>query len=247
MTTNLVAVAIERLSKSYGTTPALQNLQMEVRRGEIVALVGPNGAGKTTALKLMAGLLAPTSGSVRLAGYDVHQQPLEAKRYLSFVPDQPFLYEQLTIAELLAFMGGVYRLDPALVVSRANALLALFDVAPLASHRIGALSYGMKSRVALIISLLHEPQVLLMDEPFFGLDPQTLRLIKRLLRDRAQEGMAIILSTHQLPIVEDIADRIAIMNHGRVVAMGTLSELRTQHGGYTLEELFFDLTGDSRV
>ncbi len=241
-TANDAMVQTADLTKEYGSCRALVDCSLAVPRGEILALVGPNGAGKTTILKLMAGLLAPTRGRVTIAGFDVHRQPLQAKTYLSFVPDQPFLYEQLTVAELLGFVGGVYRMPPDLLQQRATALLRLFASEAMLSHRISTLSYGMKSRVVLIASLLHDPAVLLMDEPFFGLDPQTLRLMKQLLLERARQGMTVILSTHQLPIVEDVAHRIAVMAQGRLVALGRLEELQRQYGGGRLEELFFHLT-----
>ena len=233
------------LTKRYGSLEALQGFSLEVPRGEIVALVGPNGAGKTTALKLLVGLLTPTSGEAWLGGYHVQRQPLEAKRILAFLPDQPFLYEQLTVSELLGFIGGMYRLDPATLRQRAGALVELFGLSRQLDRRVGHLSYGMKSRLVLIASLLHDPQVLIFDEPFFGLDPQTLRLMKQLLTDRASQGLAVLLSTHQLSVVEDLAHRIAVLSRGRLIALGTWEELRRIHGGTRLEEVFFQLTGPS--
>ncbi|MBI3319976.1 MAG: ABC transporter ATP-binding protein [Candidatus Omnitrophica bacterium] len=235
-------VRTERLAKQYGKLIALEEFSLEVPRGEILALVGPNGAGKTTALKLMVGLLTPTTGRVLIGGYDVHRQPLEVKRLLSFVPDQPFLYESLTVAELLGFVGSMYQIQRSSGERRAAELLGLFGLEEVVSERVGRLSYGMKSRLALIVSLLHEPEVLFLDEPFFGLDPQTLRLVKRLLLERARQGVAVVLSTHQLSIVEDVAHRIAIISHGRLLALGRLEDLTRQHGVDRLEELFFQLT-----
>ena len=230
------------LTKRYGRVEALSELSLEVSPGEILALVGPNGAGKTTALKLLVGLLTPTAGTVSIAGYDVLRQPLEAKRILAFLPDQPFLYEQLTVAEMLGFIGGMYRLPHAVLRDRVQALGALFGLEELFEHRIDQLSYGMKSRLVLIAGLLHEPKVFILDEPFFGLDPQTLRLMKHLLAERARQGMTIVLSTHQLTVVEDLAHRIAILSAGRVVALGTWHELQQRYGGDRLEEVFFHLT-----
>ncbi|MBI3997303.1 MAG: ABC transporter ATP-binding protein [Candidatus Omnitrophica bacterium] len=230
------------LSKRYGSVDALRDFSLDVHPGEIVALVGPNGAGKTTALKLLVGLLAPTAGSVSLGGYDVQRNPVEAKRLLAFLPDQPFLYEALTVGECLGFIGGMYGLAPEVLQQRANALLQTFGLMERLNDRVGELSYGMKSRLALIMSLLHEPHAFLLDEPFFGLDPQTLRLVKRLLMECAARGMAIFLSTHQLPIVEDVAHRIVILHQGRSLAVGTWEELRRLYGGTRLEEVFFRLT-----
>ena len=231
-----------RLTKRYGAVEALTELSLEVPRGEILALVGPNGAGKTTALKLLVGMLTPTSGDAWLGGAHVIRQPLEAKRILAFLPDQPFLYESLTVGELLGFVGGMYHMDPARLREQAEALVTTFGLAELVGRRISQLSYGMKSRVALLISLLHDPQALILDEPFFGLDPQTLRLMKQLLRERSERGTAILLSTHQLPVVEDVAHRIAVLSLGRLVALGTWEELKRLHGGPHLEEVFFHLT-----
>lgn len=230
------------LAKRYGAIDALSDFSLDVRPGEIVALVGPNGAGKTTALKLLVGLLAPTAGSMSLGGHDVQRNPVEAKRLLAFLPDQPFLYEALTVGECLGFIGGMYGLAPEVLQQRADALLQTFSLTERLHDRVGELSYGMKSRLALVMSLLHEPRAFLLDEPFFGLDPQTLRLVKRLLTERARQGVAIFLSTHQLPVVEDLAHRIVILHQGRIIAVGTWEELRRLYGGTRLEEVFFQLT-----
>jgi len=237
-----VLVKAERLTKHYGRCVALEDVSLDVQRGEILALVGPNGAGKTTILKLLAGLLAPTSGRVMIAGYEMERASLEAKRSLSFVPDQPFVYEQLTVEEFLGFIGGVYRMPPHALAQRAEFLIRLFGLDRFVFQRISTLSYGMRSRVVLIASLLHEPQVFLMDEPFFGLDPQTLRLIKQLLLDLAKQGVAVVLSTHQLPVVEDLASRIAILSQGRLVALDRLDALTQRYGQGQLEDVFFHLT-----
>ncbi len=233
------------LTKRYGKFEALSDFSLDVARGEIMALVGPNGAGKTTALKLLVGLLTPSAGDIWIGGYHVYRQSLEVKRICAFIPDQPFLYEQLTVVETMAFIGGMYRIDAALLQERANELLELFGLAPYANRRVGQLSYGTKSRLALALALLHEPQVLIMDEPFFGLDPQTLRLMKDLLLQRSREGMSILLSTHQLNVVEDLAHRITIIGRGRLISLGTWDELKRLHGGSRLEDIFLRLTGNS--
>ena len=235
-------ISVSGLTKRYGTVTALRAFSLEVSRGEIVALVGPNGAGKTTALKLIVGLLLPTEGAVQVDGLDVHRAALEVRRRLAFLPDQPFLYEQLTVAEMLGFIGGMYCLDPSTLQTRADLLLEQFDLTTSLHRRISQLSYGMKSRLALIATLLHDPQALVMDEPFFGLDPQTLRSVKHLLIDGARRGLTVLLSTHQLTVVEDLAHRVVVIDHGQIVAMGTLAELRRQYGNQHLEDLFFQLT-----
>ena len=233
------------LTKRYGQVEALTDFTIDVPAGSILALVGPNGAGKTTALKLLVGLLTPTSGDAWLGNFHVLKQPVEAKRLLAFVPDQPFAYEQLTITEFLGFIGGMYQLDTRTFTDRANGLLQLFGLFEHRQARISQLSYGMKSRLVLIASLLHEPKALILDEPFFGLDPKTLRLMKRLLVEQAAQGMAIMLSTHQLAIIEDLAHHIAVLRRGRLIALGSLDALRQQHGGSRLEDVFFQLTDSS--
>jgi ABC-2 type transport system ATP-binding protein len=238
----MMMVQVEHLTKRYGLLTALDDLSLDVPRGEILALVGPNGAGKTTALKLMVGLMSPTKGRVMIAGLDAHRQPLEVKRLLGFIPDQAFLYDQQTVEEFLNFVGAIRGLDRERLIRHGTALVELFGLGGLLSTRIGSLSYGMKSRVVLIASLLHEPAVLIMDEPFFGLDPQTLRLMKQLLGERARQGMTVLLSTHQLGVAEDLAHRIAVVANGRLVAVGRLEELTRQYGEQRFEELFFQLT-----
>jgi len=179
---------------------------------------------------------------VELGGHDVRREPLEAKRLLAFLPDQPFLYESLTVAETLSFIGGIYRLAPEVLRQRAETLLTMLGLSNQLTSRVAHLSYGMKSRLVLVASLLHDPTVLILDEPFFGLDPQTLRFMKQLLTERAAQGMTVMLSTHQLSVVEDVAHRIAVLSHGRLVALGTLGELQRLHGGARLEDVFFHLT-----
>ena len=231
-----------RLTKQYGRAEALSDFSLDVSAGEIVALVGPNGAGKTTALKLLVGLLAPTSGEAFIHGHHVVRQPMETKRALAFVPDQPFLYEALTVAETLSFIAGMYELSAETLRERAQGLLQLFGLLQHRDRRVGQLSYGMKSRLVLLASLLREPKALILDEPFFGLDPQTLVLMKQLLKERAAGGMAILLSTHQLFVVEDLAHRVAVLRGGRIVALGSCEQLTRQHGGGDLEAVFLRLT-----
>lgn len=235
-------IQAEGLRKVYGPVVALEDLSLAVPRGEILALVGHNGAGKTTALRLLVGLLRPTAGRVAIAGHDVQREALAVKRIIAFLPDQPFLYEQLTVAETIGFIGGIYALPEERLRATAEELLALFELRPVLGRRVGQLSYGMRSRLALLTALLHEPQALIMDEPFFGLDPQSLRVIKGFLAERARRGMSVLLSTHQLGVVEDLAHRVAVIGRGRLLACGTLAELRRLHGGDRLEDLFFHIT-----
>ena len=237
-----VMVRVVRLTKRYGSLTALQDLSLEVRAGEILALVGPNGAGKTTALNLLVGLLTPSAGFVQIGGRDVIREALAVKRLTAFVPDQPFLYEPLTVEEMLGFIGGIYELSVQELRERSRELVTLFGLSGVVQRRVGQLSFGMKSRLVLVTSLLRAPQVLIMDEPFFGLDPQTLRLMKRYLAEQAQAGMTVVLSTHQLAVVEDLAHRIAVLDRGRLLTVGTFDELKRSHGTDRLEDVFFQLT-----
>ena len=238
-------IKVAGLTKRFGALVALQDFSIEIAKGEIVALVGPNGAGKTTALHLLVGLLTPTAGEAYLGDFHVMRQALEAKRILGFLPDQPFLYEHLTVEETLQFVGGIYQLDPEIWRLQAQRLAILFGLADKMNRRVNQLSYGMKSRLVLIATLLHQPQVLILDEPFFGLDPQTLHLMKQHLRECVAQGMTVFLSTHQLSVVEDLAHRIAFLSQGRLVGLGTLKEMTQRHGSACLEDLFFQLTGSS--
>ncbi|HEX9779641.1 MAG TPA: ABC transporter ATP-binding protein [bacterium] len=235
-------ITAEGLKKRYGRLEALSECTFEAAPGSIVALVGPNGAGKTTALKLLVGLLAPTAGDAWICGHHVQREPLEAKRVLGFLPDQPFLYEALTISETLSFIGSMYGLDRRTLRERGNALLRMVDLAERLHSRVSELSYGMKSRLSIVTALLHEPRALIMDEPFFGLDPKTLRLMRQVMRERAAAGTAILLSTHQLSVVEDLADRVIILSRGRIVTVDSVDGLRRAHGAGSLEDIFVRLT-----
>ena len=240
-------IRVDGLTKRYGGLVALREFSLDMPSGRIAALVGPNGAGKTTALQLVVGLLRPDTGRVEVCGFDVHRQGLEAKRVLAFLPDQPFLYEQLTVAELLGFVSGMYRLAPDRLATRSAMLLQQFGMQAHLGRRIGQLSYGMKSRLALVASLLRDPKVLVMDEPFFGLDPQSLRSVKRLLREETAAGLTVLLSTHQLEVVEDLADWIVILDQGSMLAAGTLADFRSRYGDAHLEDVFFRLTGQAQT
>ncbi|MCZ7553161.1 MAG: ABC transporter ATP-binding protein [Anaerolineales bacterium] len=222
----------------------MNGVSFEVAPGEIFGFLGPNGAGKTTTIKMIVGLLKPTSGVVRVAGYDVQTEPLLAKNFCGYVPDEPNLYPKLSGRELLHFVGSLYRLPPEQVRRRTDELLRLFELAQAGDDTIDSYSHGMQQKTALAAALVHDPKVLVLDEPTVGLDPRSARLIKDLLRQMAERGAAIFLSTHILEIAERMCDRIGIINEGRLIAVGTMDELRGANQGKTsLEDIFLNLTG----
>lgn len=235
---------ISALQKYYDTFPAVQNLTLTVPRGEIFGLLGPNGAGKTTTFKMLVGLLQPTRGQIKIGGYDVQAQPLEAKKLLGFVPDTPLLYEKLTANEFLAFIADLYAVPRDRAVRRAAELLRLFGLENNADDLLDSFSHGMKQKTALAGALIHDPALLILDEPTVGLDPKSARLIKDILRQLADRGVTIILSTHILEIAERMCDRIGIIAQGELVSVGTMDELRAGgEGTRSLEDIFLQLTG----
>ncbi|GBD27227.1 putative ABC transporter ATP-binding protein YbhF [bacterium HR30] len=238
-------IELIELTKVFGQVTAVDKLNLVVHPGEVFACLGPNGAGKTTTIKMMMGLLRPTSGVVRLGGYDLAQQPEAAKQQCGFVPDRPFLYDKLTGAEFLEFVAGLYGVEPRCVASKRQQLLEQFGLADWADELTENYSHGMKQRLALAAALIHEPKILVLDEPIVGLDPRGARLLKQLVRKLAASGVTVFFSTHSLDVAEDIADRIGIIDHGRLIAVGTLAELRRLGGspaGADLETIFLRLT-----
>ncbi len=235
-TTNLV--------KRYGDKTAVDNVTFEVNGGEVFGFLGPNGAGKTTTIKMIVGLLQPTSGAVRVAGFDVQAQPLQAKAASGYVPDTPNLYPKLSGRELLRFVGDLYELDKSRIDRRIEELLRLFDLTEAGDDLLDSYSHGMQQKASLAAALMHDPKVLVLDEPTVGLDPKSARLIKDILRQLADRGAAVFLSTHILEIAERMCDRIGIINKGQVIAQGTMEQLRSLGQGETsLEDIFLSLTG----
>jgi ABC-2 type transport system ATP-binding protein len=239
-------IELVEVTKRYGSKTAVDGLSLEVRRGELVAFLGPNGAGKTTTIKMICGLLRPTAGSVRLAGYDVAANGRQAQHLLSYVPDQPYLYEKLTGREFLQFVVDMYGVDPVAGRRRMAELIDLFEMGSYIDTLTESYSHGMKQRAVFAAALLRDPQVLVVDEPMVGLDPKSMRLVKDLLRARAAAGAAVFMSTHTLDIAEQVADRIAIIDRGRLVSCGTLDDLRSkmQMQG-PLEDIFLRITSDA--
>ncbi|MEB2284936.1 MAG: ABC transporter [Polyangiaceae bacterium UTPRO1] len=237
------------LRKQYGELVAVQDLDLEVAAGEVFGFLGPNGAGKTTTIRMMVGLLEPTSGQVLLGGHDIASAPEAAKALLGYVPDQPFLYDKLTANELLRFIGGLYRVARGEIAPRSEDLLEEFGLIEHAEELIETFSHGMKQRLALAAALIHRPRILILDEPMVGMDPQGALALRQLLGGLAASGVAIFLSTHSLPVAEELCDRIGILDHGRLIAQGTLAELRAHAGeilgsarGSSLESVFLSLT-----
>ncbi|MBI2949503.1 MAG: ABC transporter ATP-binding protein [Verrucomicrobia bacterium] len=231
------------LVKRFGELTAVNGVQLAVRRGEFFALLGPNAAGKTTTIKLIAGLMKPTSGTVCVAGFDVQKQPLEARQRLAYVPDFPFLYEKLTPWEFLRFTGQLFQMAESRIQAAARELAARFNLEPYLSKPIEGLSHGTRQRVAIVSALLHDPEVFVIDEPMVGLDPQHARVVKDVLKERSLLGMTVFVSTHQLSVAEEMADRIGIMHQGRLIALGTRDDLRRQSGAAgALEKVFLALT-----
>jgi ABC-2 type transport system ATP-binding protein len=237
-------IEIRNLVKKYGEKAAVADVSLDVYGGEIFGFLGPNGAGKTTTIKAIVGLLRPTSGTVRVGGYDVQLEPIPAKAASGYVPDEPNLYAKLTARELLRFVGDLYGVDAGQVDRRSEELLRLFDLAPAADDTIDSYSHGMRQKASLAAALVHDPKVLVLDEPTVGLDPKSARLIKDILRQLADRGAAVFLSTHILEIAERMCDRIGIINQGRLIAAGTMDELRLMGKGESrLEDIFLSLTG----
>lgn len=238
-------IETRNLIKRYGEKVAVNNVSFDVFSGEVFGFLGPNGAGKTTTIKMIVGLLQPTSGAVKVAGYDIQTQSMQAKASCGYVPDTPNLYAKLTGRELLRFVSDLYNLDRSQVAHRVDELLRMFDLTTAADDTIDSYSHGMQQKTSLAAALMHDPKVLVLDEPTVGLDPKSARLIKDILRQLADRGAAVMLSTHILEIAERMCDRIGIINKGQLVAVGTMDELRMldKTGQESLEDIFLSLTG----
>lgn len=240
-------IEINAVSKSYGggTKKAVDNLSLTVKPGEIFGFLGPNGAGKTTTIKMIVGLLKPDSGSIKINGYDVTAQPLEAKRQVAFVPDTPEVYERLTGLEYLNFIGDIYDVPAAERRARIERFADVFELTGALSERISAYSHGMQQKLVLMSALLHNPPVWILDEPMVGLDPRSAHMLKELMAEHTRNGRTLFFSTHVLEVAEKLCDRVAIIKQGRIIAAGTLDELRQSRGqgGESLEDIFLELTG----
>jgi ABC-2 type transport system ATP-binding protein len=237
-------IETRHITKRYGEKVAVSDVSFDVYGGEVFGFLGPNGAGKTTTIKMIAGLLQPSSGMIKVCGYDVINQPLQAKASNGYVPDTPNLYPKLSGRELLRFIGDLYEMHHEQIERRIDELLRLFDLAEAGDDLIDSYSHGMQQKTALAAALMHDPKALVLDEPTVGLDPKSARLIKDILRQMAERGAAVFLSTHILEIAERMCDRIGIINKGELIAVGTMDELRAMGTGESsLEDIFLGLTG----
>lgn len=241
-------IAVHDLVKEYGRFRAVDGVTLDVPAGEIHGFLGLNGAGKTTTMKMIAGLLRPTSGSIAINGFSTETHPDEAKASLGFIPDRPFIYDKLTGAEFLRFHAGLYGIDGREASIRVAEMLELFDLSARAGDLVESFSHGMKQRLVMCAAFLHRPSAVAVDEPMVGLDPRGARLIKQVFREMGQRGVAILMSTHTLEVAEEMCHRVSIIQQGRIVAQGTVDEVRALAGGTTDEHLtsiFLKLTGGS--
>lgn len=237
-------IELRALTKKYGSFTAVDAIDLEVPRGELFGFLGPNGAGKTTTLRMIAGILRPTSGTVRIAGVDIAVDPIAAKSQLGFIPDRPFIYEKLTGSEFLRFVAGLYGQAGADVEHRARELMALFDLEEWRDELVESYSHGMRQKLIISSAFVHRPAVIVVDEPHVGLDPKSIKILRDLFKEYTRRGHTIMMSTHTLEAAESLCDRIAIINAGKIAACGTMEELRTgAQAGRGLEEIFLRLTG----
>lgn len=237
-------IRLVHLYKSFGSMTAVNDVHLHVYPGEVFGFIGPNGAGKTTTIKMMAGLLSPTKGSVLIDGIDMARDPVQAKMKIGLIPDRPFLYEKLTAMEFLRFTADLFHVDPRIFWDKAHDLLTRFSLGDRADELIEAYSHGMKQRLIMCAALLHEPQVIIVDEPMVGLDPRGIKMVREMFRTLAENGTTVFMSTHTLRLAEEVCDRIAIIHRGRLMVIGTLSELQQhiQDGDADLERVFFEIT-----
>jgi ABC-2 type transport system ATP-binding protein len=229
------------LTMHYGGLKALQNLNLDIEAGEFFVFLGANAAGKTTTIKLITGLLRPTAGDAWLCGHHVQEKPLLARRALGFVPDVAVFYDKLTAVEFMEFIADLFEVDETLAMRRTGELFEQFSLRPYAREQIEHLSHGTRQRLAIAAALLHDPKVIIIDEPMVGLDPVHVRVVKEELKARSRAGVTVFMSTHLLNIAEELADRIGIIQGGKLISLGTLADLRSLHGERELEQIFLEM------
>jgi len=238
-------IELRGLTKRYGNFTAVDGVDLTVPAGEIFGFLGPNGAGKTTTLRMIAGILQPSAGTVTIGGVDLAKDPMNAKSKLGFIPDRPFIYEKLTGSEFLTFVAGLYGQEGEEIERRSAELLGLFDLEEWADELVESYSHGMRQKLIIASAFIHRPEVIVVDEPMVGLDPKAARILKDLFREFVSRGQTIMMSTHTLEVAESLCDRIAIIQSGKIRALGTLAQLRESYAGNTrLEEIFLALTGE---
>ena len=235
--------------KRYGDFVAVNGLDLRVPRGEIFGFLGPNGAGKTTTIRMIAGVLEPTEGSIVIGGYDLETNPMQAKSRIGYIPDRPFLYEKLSGGEFLRFVSGIWGKDEPASEDRADGLLEIFNLLEWKHELIESYSHGMRQKLLITSALIHQPELIVVDEPMVGLDPRSARILKDLFRVYVERGGTVFLSSHTLEVVEAVCDRIAIIREGGIIAQGTMDDLRVQvdSGGADLEEIFLKVTGNDHM
>ncbi len=241
---NNYAIEIENLSKSFEKVEAVKNISFTVNKGELFCFLGPNGAGKTTTIKMLCGLVRPDYGNMKLLSYSWQDDPEKIRSIIGYIPDTPYLYERLTVSEFFDFIGEPSHIPRNKVAEEKAEKFQLFALKDYANTLIRDLSHGYRQRLIYVSTFLHNPKIIFIDEPFVGLDPYTIRLIQNLLKEKTKEGVTIFLTSHILALVEQLADRIGIIYEGKLVAIGTIAELRSQiKGAQKLEDIFFSLTG----
>ena len=236
-------IRTEDLSKQFGENTAVEGLDLHVDAGEFFCFLGPNGAGKTTTIKMLTGLLHPTRGRAIVGGFDIQQQPVQAKQLIGYIPDSPFLYEKLTGREFMRFVAGLYQMPEQQIAQNTEPLLEMFGIADVGDQLVEDFSHGMRQKLSFACCFLHDPQIVIVDEPWVGLDPKNIRFVKDFLRGKTREGIAVFMSTHTLSIAEEVADRIGIINNGKLLHIGTVEQVRAiaKNPG-TLEDVFLELT-----
>lgn len=239
-------IKIENVTKNYGSFRAVDNISLEIEEGEIFGFLGMNGAGKTTTLKMLVGILKASSGSIEIGGYNINDQPIEAKGITGYIPDRPYLYSKLTGREFLYFVADLYYVPTDIAEERIDRLLNEFGLYDWQDELVESYSHGMKQRLATSAALVHDPKVLIIDEPMVGLDPHGAKLFKDSLKRYASQGKTIMLSTHSLNVAEELSNRLAIIHEGNIIAVGTLADIRRKTGGHQmgLENLFLQLTSE---
>jgi ABC-2 type transport system ATP-binding protein len=240
-------IAVQDLVKEYGRFRAVDGVSLAVKPGEIHGFLGPNGAGKTTTMRMIAGLLKPTSGRILVDNHDLEREPEAAKSALGFIPDRPFIYDKLTGGEFLCFHGGLYGMDETAIGARVKEMLDLFELSRWEHQLVESFSHGMKQRLVMAAAFLHRPRAVVVDEPMVGLDPRGARLIKEVFRRMAERGVAILMSTHTLEVAQEMCDRISIILKGQIIARGTVAEIRAMGDRHDdqLTAVFLKLTGGS--
>ncbi|MCX7918907.1 MAG: ABC transporter ATP-binding protein [bacterium] len=240
-------IEIKNLTKKFDRVTAVSNLNLSIAKGELFGFLGPNGAGKTTTIKIMTGLLRPTFGTVTIGGFDIQRDAIAAKKLIGYVPDDPFIYDKLTGREFLRFIGGLFSLDTRTVTSKIQYWLDFFELNQTADQLTESYSHGMKQKLVTSAALLHDPQVLIIDEPIVGLDPRSTKKLKDLLKELAKNGTTVFLSTHILTVAEELCDRVGIIHQGTLIATGSIPELKQiakETSDTSLEAIFLKLTGE---